>query len=236
MTEPVSMGEGTAVLDDLVPPPPPAPPAEPPTSVLPPRPPREKWSPALLLVTLSAVVAAMGVLGLWSATQDPLRPAVYVAVALGIVTIGLFVGTRVGHPGPLVLVGLLLLPVLAVTTYVPRLSAGRVDVEPVTAADLSDRIEQGAGEVRVDLTTIQDPESLAGRSLEITNGLGNTTVIVPRDLDLDVETSLSFGGRIEVFGRLDDGQGPELDVPSTAPGAFELDIDGSAGEILVVRK
>lgn len=235
MTEPVSTGEGTAVLDDPLPPPPP-PPGAPPTSVLPPRSPREKWSPALLLVTLSTVVAAMGVLGLWSATQDPLRPAVYVAVALAIVTLGLFVGTRIGHPGPLVLVGLLLLPVLAATSIVPHFSAGRIDLEPITAAGLTDRIEQGAGEVRVDLTTIQDPQNLAGRSLEIDNGLGNVTVFVPDGLDIDVETALSFGGRIEVFDRLDDGQSPRLDVPSDAPGAFELDIDGSAGEILVVRK
>ena len=40
-------------------------------------------------------------------------------------------------------------------------------------------LEQGAGEVRVDLSTIADPESLAGRTLEISNGLGATTVYVP---------------------------------------------------------
>lgn len=235
MTEPVSMGEGTAVLDEPGPPPPP-PPGVPPASVLPPKPPRERWSPALLFVTLSAIVAATGALALWSVLEEPLAPAVYPAVALAIVAVGLFVGTRKGHPGPLVLVGLLILPVLAATSFAPNFNGGRVDLRPITAAGLTSHVEQGAGQVRVDLTTIQDPQNLAGRTLEIDNGWGETTVLVPEGLDVDVEAALSLGGRIEVFDRVRDGQNPQLEAPSTAPGALELDIDGAAGEITVVRK
>lgn len=234
MTEPVTVGEGAAVLDDPAPPPP-APPG-PPASVVPPRPPRPKWSPALLLVTLSAIVAAMGALALWSVTQDPLAPAVYPAVALGIVAAGLFVGTRIGHPGALILVGLAIIPVLMAASFAPNLDGGRVDLSPITAAGLTPEVKQGAGEVRIDLTTIQDPENLAGRSLEIDNGWGETTVYVPQGLDVAVDASLSLGGRVQVFDRVRDGQNPELEAPSDAPGAFEIDIDGAAGEITVVRK
>lgn len=243
MTTPVSMGdpvlgdEATTVLDEPGPPPPP--PGAPPASALPPlppRPPRERWSPALLLLTLSAILVALGGLGLWSVTQEPVDAAIYPAVALGIVTIGLLVGSKIGHPGALVPLGVLILPVLAVASVTPNLSAGDIDLRPVTAAAVAEPIEQGFGRVRVDLTAIQDLESLSGRTLEIDNGMGETTVIVPEGLDVDVETSLSAGGRIEVFGRVSDGQRPSIDWPSDAPGAYRIVITGTAGEIEVTRR
>lgn len=243
MTTPVSTGdpalaqgadEPTTVLHEPGPPAPP--PGAPPASVLPPRPPRERWSPALLLLTLSAILVALGGLGLWSIAQEPVDAAIYPAVALGIVTIGLLVGSRIGHPGALVPLGVLILPVLAVASVTPNLSAGDIDLRPVTAAAVAEPIEQGFGRVRVDLTAIQDLESLSGRTLEIDNGMGETTVIVPEGLDVDVETSLSAGGRIAVFGRVSDGQRPSIDWPSDAPGAYRIVITGTAGEIEVTRR
>ena len=235
MTEPVSQGEATAVLDGPTPPPPAAPPGTP-YGAQPPRRPRERWSPALLLLTLSAIVTAMGALGLWSVTQDPLPAATYPAVALGIVVVGLLVGTRVGHPGALIPVGLLLVPVLAAASFLPSLDAGQVDIRPTTAAEVPTVIEQGAGEVRLDLTQVTDPQALAGRELEIRNGLGSTTVYLPEGLDVSVETSLKLGGRIQVFDRVADGRGAELEKDSTAPGAFDIEINGTAGEIVVMNR
>lgn len=233
MTETIPESEATAVLDD--PGPPPAPPGVPPASVLPPRPPRERWSPALLLLTLSAILVAMGALALWSVTQDPLEPAVYPAVALGIVALGLLVGTKTGHPGALIPVGLLLVPVLAVASVVPNLDGGSVDLSPTTAASIAEPIEQGFGDVRVDLTSIKDLETLTGRTLEIENGVGQTTVYVPEDLDVSVDASLSLGGRVVVFGKVQDGSDPSIAMPSDAPGAYRIVITGTAGEIQVVR-
>jgi phage shock protein PspC (stress-responsive transcriptional regulator) len=230
MTETLTDPEATTVLDE--PGPPPRPPA---SAVLPPRPKREPWSPALLVVTLSTILVAMGALALWSVSQDPLDPGVYPAVALAIVAAGLLVGTRIGHPGALIPVGLLVLPVLALASFVPNLEAGVIDVRPATAASIAEPIEQGFGEVQVDLTSIRDPESLTGRTLEISNGLGETTVIVPDGLDVDVDASLSVGGRIEVFGKVVDGSDPAIDEPSDAPGAYRIVITGTAGEISVVR-
>lgn len=235
MSSPVDTSERTAVLGDPGSPAVP-PPGAPPTSVLPPRPPRQKWSPALLLVTLSAIVAAMGALGLWSVTQEPLDVAVYPAVALAIVVLGLLVGTKVGHPGALVVVGLLLMPVLAVASIAPNLTAGNIERQPMTAASIAEPIEQGFGRVYVDLSTIEDPEALTGRTLEIENGMGETTVIVPDGLDVDVAAELSAGGRIEVFGKTDDGPNPTVDWRSDAPGAYRIVINGTAGEIEVIRR
>lgn len=242
MTEPVPPGEATAVLDAPAPPTgrPPGtpfgPPPGTPTSVVPPRPPREKWSPALLLLTLSAIVTAMGALALWSVIDEPVDAAVYPGVALAIVAGGLLVGTRVGHPGALIPVGLLLVPVLAAVSFLPNLDAGQVRREPTVAAAVPVEIEQGAGEVVVDLTTVTDPQNLAGRTLEIRNGLGSTTVYVPDGLDVAVDTSLRLGGRIQVFDRVTDGQGPQLEKSSDAPGAFEIEIHGTAGEIVVMNR
>ncbi|MCD9155272.1 PspC domain-containing protein [Aeromicrobium duanguangcaii] len=234
MTTPVATDEATAVLGE--PGPPTSPPPGPPTSVVPPRPPREKWSPALLLVTLSAIIAAMGGLGLWSVLQEPVDVAVYPAVALAIVAVGLFVGTRIGHPGALVLVGLLILPVLAAASFVPNLSAGDVDLRPTSAAAVPEEVELGFGQVSVDLTAVQDLDALAGRRLAIDHGMGETTVVVPRDLDVAVEASLTAGGQIDVFDEVRQGRNPRLDRPSDAPGALVIDINGTAGEITVVRR
>lgn len=233
MTQPMPMGEGTAVLADPLPP---GPPVGPPTAPVPPRPPREKWSPALVLLTLSAIVAAMGMIGLWEATQGDVDPAAYPATALGIVAVGLFVGTRVGHPGALVPVGLLIVPVLAAAAFLPTLDAGQVNISPATADALPASITQGAGEVRVDLTDVTDPQALSGRTLRIRNGLGSTTVYVPKGLDVGVEASLKLGGRVQVFERVTDGRGAELEKDANAPGAFEIEIDGSAGEIVVIDR
>ncbi|MET0467957.1 MAG: PspC domain-containing protein [Aeromicrobium sp.] len=225
--------EPTTVLDD--PGPPGTPPGPPPTPVMPPARPRQRWSPALLLLTLSAIIAALGALGLWSVTQEPLDAAVYPAVALGIVAAGLFVGTRIGHPGALVPLGVLLIPVLAVASVAPNLSAGEIDLRPTTAAAIAEPIEQGFGRVHVDLTSIQDPQTLSGRTLEIDNGVGETIVVVPEGLDVAVDAELSAGGRIQVFDRVTDGQNPSLERPSDAPGAYRIVINGTAGEIQVVR-
>jgi len=227
-------GEHTAVLHE--PGPPGQPPGPPPTPVMPPARPRQRWSPALLLLTLSAIIAAMGALGLWSIVQEPLDAAIYPAVALGIVAAGLFVGTRIGHPGALVPLGLLAIPVLAVASVAPNLSAGDIDLRPTTAAAIAEPIEQGFGRDQVDLTSIQDPQTLTGRTLEIDNGVGETLVVVPEGLDVAVEARLSAGGRIEVFDRVADGQNPSLDRPSDAPGAYRIEINGTAGEIQVVRR
>ncbi|MBC9226194.1 PspC domain-containing protein [Aeromicrobium sp. 636] len=235
MTSPIATDEEATAVPGESGPPPSAPPGQP-TSVVPPRPPREKWSPALLLVTLSAIVAAMGALGLWSVIQEPVDVAVYPAVALAIVAVGLFVGTRIGHPGALVLVGLLILPVLAAASFVPNFSAGDVDLRPTTAAAVPEQVELGFGEVSVDLTAVQDPAALAGRRLEVDHGMGETTVVVPRDLDVAVEASLTAGGEIDVFDEVRQGRNPRLDRPSDAPGALVIEIRGTAGEITVVRR
>lgn len=242
MTESDSPGEATAVLDAPAPPAgrppgtPVGPPPGTPTSVVPPRPPRQKWSPALLLLTLSAIATAMGALALWSVVDEPVPAAVYPGVALAITAGGLLVGTRVGHPGALIPVGLLLVPVLAAVSFLPNLDAGQVRREPTTAAAVPVVIEQGAGEVVVDLTAVTDPQNLAGRTLEVRNGLGSTTVYVPDDLDVAVDTSLKLGGRIQVFDRVTDGRGPQLEKSSDAPGAFEIEIHGTAGEIVVMNR
>lgn len=132
--------------------------------------------------------------------------------------------------------GVLILPVLAVASVSPNLSAGAIDLRPVTAAAIAEPIEQGFGRVQVDLTAIEDPASLSGRTLEIDNGIGETSVIVPEGLDVSVDASLSAGGRVEAFGRVSDGQRPSIDWPSDAPGAYRIVITGMAGGIEVTRR
>lgn len=195
---------------------------------------RAPWSPALVLLTLSAVVAAMGGLALWAMLVEPLGPAVYLAVALGVVALGLLVGTRYGHPGLLIPIGLLLAPALLVATGVRTANIGAFDLTPASVAAVPVRVDQGVGSVRLNLSDVPAAD-LAGRSVRIENGMGQTVVVVPDGLDVDVDARLRWGGRIEVFGRVDDGNSPQVRWPADAPGAYRIDIIGSAGEIQVVR-
>lgn len=199
-------------------------------------PPRGRWSPALVLMTLSAVAAALGALALWSMVGDvSIAPAVYVATALGVVAGGLLIGTRVGDPGALIPIGLLLVPALAVASVAPNVSTGSIDLRPATAAEIAAPIDQGAGSIRIDLTELDDLDSLIGRTLEVSHGVGRTEIIVPADLDVRVNASLSLGGRIDVLGHVQEGPDVSLTAGDSTAGAFRIDIDAGAGEIVVMR-
>lgn len=199
-------------------------------------PPRGRWSPALVLMTLSAVAAALGALALWSMVGDvSIAPAVYVATALGVVAGGLLIGTRVGDPGALIPIGLLLVPALAVASVAPNVSTGSIDLRPATAAEIAAPIDQGAGSIRIDLTELDDLDSLTGRTLEVSHGVGRTEIIVPADLDVRVNASLSLGGRIDVLGHVQEGPDVSVTAGDSAAGAFRIDIDAGAGEIVVMR-
>lgn len=199
----------------------------------PPRPPRPRWSPALLVVTLSAVLVAQG--SLWFAALvlgADIAPSVYPATALALITIGLFAGTRIGNGGWLVPLGMIAAVVLCVTTVLPGVDAGNRQLTPTTAAGATTPITLGVGEVDVDLTQVADTANLRGQTLHIRLGVGQTVVTVPQDLPVSVVATVRVGN-VQVFDRSAANQ--RVTVGSDETDALRIQITQNIGDIEVER-
>ncbi|WP_311209664.1 MULTISPECIES: PspC domain-containing protein [unclassified Aeromicrobium] len=210
---------------------PPTPPSEPRRSIQPPPPrePREPYSWIPTLLALSSIAIALAVVRL---VADPTWPT-YVAVALAVVGLGLVLCTFVRGGLPLVLIGLLLLPVLALGTLVPTLRGGELDVAPQSAAQVRDSYSFGFGQFELDLTDVSDPDALLGRTIEIETGMGQTVVVVPDGVPVVVDASVRAGDLV-VLGERDSGVDRRLRASATGP-ALTIDVDHSLGQVEVRR-
>ncbi|MEG9226792.1 PspC domain-containing protein [Aeromicrobium sp. Sec7.5] len=218
--------------DDGVPPPP-APQAAP--GGPPPRPHVPRTPPTLFLATTSVMLIALGSLAtVHAAAGLDLAPETYPAVALGIVGAGLLVGARWGRSIALVPVGVVLALVLGAIGVVPDGPVGDLRPTPTTAAAVDAEYRLGAGSLRLDLSEVSDPEDLLGRTIVIDGGLGQVRIILPRDLAVTVEATIS-GGEIRVLGEQTSGQGASLDVVSDERPALTLEIEHTFGQIDVER-
>ena len=126
----------------------------------PPKPPKPP-KPAAFLgpLTVSIAVALAGSLSLLDAIGAvDLRPSDILISVLVVVGLGLLVSTWLGRARGLILLGLLLVPVVAVSAVVDRIDlrggTGEQIWAPTTAAQLRDRYRLGAGSLRLDLTDL----------------------------------------------------------------------------------
>jgi phage shock protein PspC (stress-responsive transcriptional regulator) len=205
----------------------------------PPPPPAEPRSMALPVLTLSTGAIALAVTYLTGAADDW---TTYAAVALGVVTVGLLVGTFVGRTGPLVPLGVLLALVLAAGTIAPDGRWGVQERRPVLAAGVDAEYRHGMGAFELDLSGVRDPQSLLGRTVQVDSGFGETRVIVPDDLPVRVESRVR-AGELDVLDRSVDGTGIVLVVdrrddtisPAGTPGGpvLTLEVEHDLGRILV---
>lgn len=207
----------------------------PPAPAPPPRRPRRPFSWALTMLTVSVTAIAVALLSLLGPT-DELRWTAYVALALAITGAGLVVGTVVGNAGPLIPVGLLLAAALAVGAMVPSLRAGEPVWIPQSAAAVADEYVLGMGQLTLDLTEVDDPSALEGRTVELTHGLGETLVVLPDELEVALEAEL-FAGNVEFLGDWWNGTFVDVDRRSVRTGpVLTLRVDQSMGQVRVVRR
>lgn len=226
--------EDTAVLErpaptrvDDVPPPPPA--SRRPAQPKPPRRPREpySWVPTLLGLSLTAI--ALAVLRL---TADPAWP-VYVALALAVLGAVLVLSTFTRGGGPLVVVGLALLPLLAVASVLPTLRTGEQVVRPTTTAEVRSTYTHGVGSFELDLGAVTDPEDLVGRTIRVDTGIGETRVWVPEGLPVVAKASVDAGD-LEVLDTRRSGVGQEVGpTGGSFPDALTIVVDQGLGRVVV---
>jgi phage shock protein PspC (stress-responsive transcriptional regulator) len=176
-------------------PPPPyagfAPPAPPPWTPPPPRP----RSP-LGLVTVSLALVVAGALVSWNlATSHDVPAEIVLATCLGVVGLGLVIGTFAGRARGLIAVG----AVLVIATSIAGVShvglrggVGDRTWTPRTVDGVRDTYRLGIGEATLDLSRLQ---LAPGQTvdLRVRHGIGDLTIVLPDGVPVDVDTDVNAG-------------------------------------------
>jgi phage shock protein PspC (stress-responsive transcriptional regulator) len=192
------------------------------------------WTLTWLTVSLAAI--AVAATRIYVEYHDSVPWTTYVAVALGVVALGLLASTLFGNGGPLIGLGALLAIALAIGSVLPSAKIGAQQPVPVTAAMVDAHYTHGIGLLELDLTEVQDPTGLLGRTVELRSGVGQIKVIVPTGLNVEVDAQLD-AGEIAVFGRKTNGTDNDLAYPAMGPGpALSLDLRSHLGNIEVIRR
>jgi hypothetical protein len=166
---------------------------------IPPRRVSRRRGPLLFGITLALGALALGVLGLLEASGVTVVDGAYPALALTVVGLMLVVGSFYGRPGGLILLGVVACVVLAaVSVAQPRFDGERnLEVTPTSADELEGAYDVPAGRIAVDLTDVDDLDSLDGRSLDLSANAGELLVIVPEGLTVDLDATISYGGAVD---------------------------------------
>ncbi len=215
---------------------------EPPTGAWqpPPAPPRpsnpRKRGPILFWFTMALAALGVGILGVVDVSGADVPWSAYPALVLAVSGLMLLVGAFFGRAGGLILVGLLAAVAMAGGTLGERFDGDVTTSVPASAAQVEDTYEFEAGELILDLSELADPENLDGRSIHVDGDLGRIEVIVPDDVDVEVDAFVDGLGDTSVFGRHDDGFEPRVidthDVRDEVA-TFSLEADLSVGEIVI---
>lgn len=198
--------------------------------------PTSRHSPALLAMTMLAVMIAMGVTWMWGQLRETVPLSTYLLIALAVVTVGVLVGTWIGDAGLLIVVGIMLAGALAVS-LLPKPSVGDIHVTPRSAEQVASSYENGVGQLTLDLSRISDPGNLQGRTIEIRQGVGQTRVVVPNGVAVQANGYVDVGNT-DLFGSQSAGTQVRAsnDTRKAPDRAVTLKIHHAIGEIEVIRK
>jgi phage shock protein PspC (stress-responsive transcriptional regulator) len=190
--------------------------------------------------TLALIAVGLGVLGIYD-SNHVVADGAYPALALGITAVMLLVGSFVGRPGGLILLGFLTSVALAGSVVVGGafgVDARDLHESPTTAAQVRDDYGTTVGQIRLDLTGVSDPEALAGRQIDLHLRTGHIEVLVPRTLNVAVAADVDVAGGISLPGNDGGGFNHSVQtyltaVPASSSAPLELDIKAKFGQITV---
>jgi phage shock protein PspC (stress-responsive transcriptional regulator) len=209
----------------------------------PPPPERPRRRSYLGLLTVSTVAVTLGIMAINDATWAAIPAAAYIATALGIVGLGLLLGSWFGRSRGLIALGIVLgLALVPATLFddVDWRSEGSTTLTFASVAELPDEPRShGVGEVTYDLSDLKltNDDDL---SLEISQSIGNLRVIVPPDVDVTLDAAVRTGN-IVAFD--DDSSGLNAEYQDTdlgeddavGGGSLALDLNLRLGQIEVTR-
>ncbi len=219
--------------------PPPAPPGPAWQAVPPPPPPprRRRERSALFGITASAAVLLLGGLGLLDVAGASIAGSAYWAGALAVVGLGLVAGAWVGRSRLLIVAGFVLALGLVSSVAVRAVpDSVTVDRSPASLA-AGETHDYSSGSVRYDLRKIDFSDR--ADSLAVNLGVGDLTVVVPRDVDVTVDASSGIG-EVVAFSRTADGVGnrvrlTDLGADGTGGGTLRLELSNGIGSVEVRR-
>ncbi|MGI9585127.1 MAG: PspC domain-containing protein [Acidimicrobiia bacterium] len=202
----------------------------------PPKPPKERSILGQLTLAIGLiVVASMALLDL-AVARIEIQPVQYLGVAVAIIGVGLVVGGWAGRARWLIFVGLFLLPALWVASWVPTnwdLSAGDVEHQPTSVAEVESVYELGVGSMTVDLTALTSGELERVGSISASIGLGELIVRVPSDVGVRLHGQVGAG---EISGPFPSEEGFAVEVFEELgpdPVVLDLDLEVGAGVISI---
>ncbi len=204
------------------------------TEVLPPHEPKTPWSPALTFITLSAALIVVGALALWA--NGSVSWASYAVAALSVIGLGLLMGTLWGNANLLIPIGGIIAIGLAAATLLPSMRIGHA-VYPAGETTIADTYRLGIGQLDLDLNKLNGPSMLEGRTIKVQLGVGESRIVIPADVNVEVRSTLHLG-EIRIFDRTISGTQNQLSYAADHPLApkLTLDISQSVGNIEVIRQ
>jgi phage shock protein PspC (stress-responsive transcriptional regulator) len=174
------------------------------TYVAPPRNPRRR-GPILFWFSLALIALAVGILGIIDVAGVAVADSAYPALAVGITGLMLLVGSVYGRGGGLILLGLLAtVPMIAVTA-VGQFEGDRIRETPQSATQVQNVYDFGAGELVLDLSQVDNVEALDGQDIRVEGGAGRIELIVPDEMDVQVNGQVGGPGAITLFGQQQGG-------------------------------
>ena len=206
----------------------------------PPPPPTAPRPPSLFWPTIGATMIALAALAVVDLAGVSVSHAAYVLVALGGVGLGLLVGAFFGRARSLIPVGLLLVPAAAFAIVAPNPSFGQINATPHSADEVLPSYDMTAGQVHLDLSSIDRPGQAAGRTVDIDVLTGEVQVVLPQE-DVGRGRLLGEGrsartSRTRRSRRDDDRLFHVLPrTPANQLLPHPLDIEMGAGEVTVIR-
>lgn len=148
----------------------------------------------LFAVTVAAILVVEVILAGIS-DDTPLPAAAFVAAALGVVGVGLIVGTWVGRARALTALGVVLALVLVPTSAADQWPGGTVDarLKPASANMVNPIYRYGAGSLELDLTQVPFDGHARAVSTTIDLGMGEVRVLVPSTVDVEFTGHVGLG-------------------------------------------
>jgi phage shock protein PspC (stress-responsive transcriptional regulator)/predicted membrane protein len=216
-------------------PPPPAHVATPPAP-RPPVPPRPRS--VLGRLTFALALITVGVVAMFDTLLDTFDPTFrhYVALLVGVLGLGLLTGAWIGRARGLIVAGILLTPVLALSPVADfdfRTGAGERVFRPDTIAEIRSSYELGMGTLLVDLRGLDFTGTRV--ELEASVGAGEVRVLLPEDVAVEASGRVGLG-ELQILDRKVDGAGLELDrTLEGAAGTVVVDVRANVGRVEVSR-
>lgn len=161
-----------------------------------------KRGPILFWFTMALAALGVGVVLMLQLAGWDVPPAAYPAVVMATCGVMLLWGAFYGRGGGLILVGLVAAFATLFASFADEIDPGQITKSPDTASELADSYDLGAGEIKLDLTDLDEDElaKLDGRTLDLEVGFGRVEVIVPEEgLDVDAHATVE-GGEVKLFG------------------------------------